>query len=96
MPGPEFFQTMMGRKFYEGDVPRIAKALEIIANNMEKQTQKPVMNELKTIYDCLDEFDKKIYPQIASSGLFDIGLFNDTFLAAKDKLQKIIENGGAG
>lgn len=32
---PEFFQTIMGKKFYEGDVPRIAKALETIARKME-------------------------------------------------------------
>ena len=34
-PGPEFFQTMMGRKFYDADVPRIANALERIATAME-------------------------------------------------------------
>jgi hypothetical protein len=31
VPVPEFFQTMMGRKFYESDMPRIASALEKIA-----------------------------------------------------------------
>jgi len=31
----EFFQTPMGRHFYEGTMPRIASALEKIANNME-------------------------------------------------------------
>ena len=34
--GPQFFQTMMGRRFYESDVPRIAKALERIATELEK------------------------------------------------------------
>lgn len=34
-PGPEFFQTMMGRKFYDADVPRIANALERIATALE-------------------------------------------------------------
>jgi len=34
--GPEFFQTMMGRKFYEADVPRVASALERIAAAMEE------------------------------------------------------------
>jgi len=33
----EFFRTMMGRKFYESDVPRVAKALERIADALEKQ-----------------------------------------------------------
>ena len=31
----EFFQTHMGRKFYEADVPRIANALERIATALE-------------------------------------------------------------
>lgn len=31
---PEFFQTHMGHKFYEGHVPRIAKALESIAASL--------------------------------------------------------------
>jgi hypothetical protein len=36
MSGPEFFQTGMGRKFFEHDVPRIADALERLANLMQK------------------------------------------------------------
>ena len=31
-----FFQTVMGRKFYESDVPRLIKALEKIGNQLEK------------------------------------------------------------
>lgn len=34
--GPEFWETQRGAKFYEGDVPRIAKALERIATGLEK------------------------------------------------------------
>ena len=37
--GIEFFQSMMGRKFYEADVPRITKALERIADALEKQNK---------------------------------------------------------
>lgn len=33
----KFFQTRMGRKFYESDVPRIAMALENIANELKRQ-----------------------------------------------------------
>jgi hypothetical protein len=32
----EFFATMMGRKFYEGDVPRLVRALEKIAAEMKR------------------------------------------------------------
>jgi hypothetical protein len=31
----EFYQTRMGRTFYEGDVPKIARALERIAGALE-------------------------------------------------------------
>lgn len=32
----EFFQTVMGRGFYDGSVPRIARSLERIADALEK------------------------------------------------------------
>ena len=31
----EFFQTQMGRKFYEHDIPKITKALEAMAKSLE-------------------------------------------------------------
>ena len=34
--GPEFFQTIMGKKFYEADVPRALRALERIADALER------------------------------------------------------------
>ncbi len=40
---PEFFQTQMGHLFYEGTIPRIAKALERIATALEKQNEPPVV-----------------------------------------------------
>lgn len=36
MTGPEFFRTGMGKKFYEGDVPRIVNALEQIAHELKR------------------------------------------------------------
>jgi hypothetical protein len=41
--GPELFQTPMGRKFYERDVPEIASALTRIADALEKQQPPPVV-----------------------------------------------------
>jgi hypothetical protein len=38
--GPEFFQTIMGRQFYDGTLPRIAKALERIANALEETNKR--------------------------------------------------------
>jgi hypothetical protein len=37
----EFGSTMRGAKFYDADVPRIAKALERIATELEKQNEPP-------------------------------------------------------
>ncbi len=37
--GPEFFQTLMGRRYYESTMPRIADALERIATALEKNNQ---------------------------------------------------------
>jgi len=39
MPGPEFFQTRMGKIFYEGTMPKIADALNRIATAIEEQNQ---------------------------------------------------------
>ncbi len=48
MAGPEFFQTRMGQKFYQVDVPRLINALETIATKLpEKKTpQSPSYEEL--------------------------------------------------
>lgn len=37
MNGPSFWQTMMGKVYYEGTLPRIARALERIAAALEAQ-----------------------------------------------------------
>lgn len=39
MSGPSFFQTMMGKVYYEGTLPRIARALERIAEALEAQNR---------------------------------------------------------
>jgi hypothetical protein len=33
--GPQFFETGMGKKYYDGTMPRIAKALEEIAKKID-------------------------------------------------------------
>ena len=37
----EFFKTQMGHAFFEGTVPRIARALERIATALEKEPPRP-------------------------------------------------------
>jgi hypothetical protein len=34
MPGPEFFQTVMGRHFYEGTMPALVRAIEALNKNL--------------------------------------------------------------
>ena len=50
MSSPEFFQTMMGRTFFDGTMPKIARALERIAAALEKQGESPpASSEMVTI-----------------------------------------------
>jgi len=58
--GPEFFQTVMGHRFYEGDVPRLVKALERIADALEKRNE---TNDEKTAR-VPEFFDMKTIDQI--------------------------------
>lgn len=44
---PNFFQTLMGKKFYEGDMPRIVRSLEQIAKELKRQNDLKE-SELKT------------------------------------------------
>lgn len=37
MSGPEFFQTRMGQRFYEGTMPALVKQLERLNDNLEAQ-----------------------------------------------------------
>jgi hypothetical protein len=39
MPGPDFFQTTMGRRFYESDVPKIARSLDKLADALAEFVQ---------------------------------------------------------
>jgi len=43
----QFFQTLMGRKFFEADVPRLVRAVERIADALEQLSQQPKQNEKK-------------------------------------------------
>lgn len=38
MGEPQFFETRMGRKFYEADVPKLIKVLERIADALDRVT----------------------------------------------------------
>ncbi len=46
MSNTEFFQTRMGHKFYSGDVPRIATALERIADRLGELAQNDQPDEV--------------------------------------------------
>ena len=51
---PEFFQTQMGARFFGGTVPALVRALERIADNLEKnvpQTETEITLEEKDFMD---------------------------------------------
>jgi len=47
----ELHNTLMGRKFYEADVPRIVKALERIATALENQVDIEEMKQMEASID---------------------------------------------
>ena len=47
----ELHNTLMGRKFYEADIPRIAKALERIATALEKRELSEEMKQMEASID---------------------------------------------
>lgn len=51
MPGPEFFQTIMGQRFYEGTVPKLIGVIERVADALE--SQKTIPMDAGTASACL-------------------------------------------
>lgn len=73
--GPEFFQTIMGRKFYDSDVPSILRALERIASALERNGEHMAAREREDIAAtaafvmreaCAEEADKLYGEQAAA------------------------------
>lgn len=60
--GPEFFQTVMGRQFYEGTMPRLVKALERLNDNMEKLAPAVQQPAKRDPYQRLDAAAESIDP----------------------------------
>ena len=56
--GPQFFQTGYGRKFFDADLPRIIKALEKIAVELEKYNEPKIKLVKKCSLDHLAEFNE--------------------------------------
>ena len=52
---PKFFETTMGAAFYQGTMPRIARALERIADALEKDK---VEEERPDVYPDWQEIEK--------------------------------------
>jgi len=48
---PDFFETRMGRKFYEYDVPKIVKSLKRIADSLEKISDTIEKDEKEPVSD---------------------------------------------
>ena len=59
--GPQFFQTGMGKTFFEGTMPRIARSLATIATELKRQNDLTEGERDKSPSEIADEFrtDKK-------------------------------------
>lgn len=76
----EFFQTVMGAKFFDGTVPRVAKALERIAEALEK----PALRVQGGAY--LPDAGVQVQVQIADARALDrlAELFDGRVLSSSD------------
>ena len=67
MSGPKFFQTGMGHKFFEGDIPKIVEALQSISRSLRAQADPLPLEawDLGLILDALMFFDDpKVRPDL--------------------------------
>lgn len=55
----EFFQTIMGKKFYERDVPKITNALEDIAKELKRANDLKELELRHKIREDLDKIDNQ-------------------------------------
>tara|TARA_Y100000034_G_C6867073_1_gene395338 strand:+ start:748 stop:936 length:189 start_codon:yes stop_codon:yes gene_type:complete len=53
--GPKFFQTLMGRKFFDVTVPKVVFQIERLNNNLEKLIS--LIEEKESKEDVKDEQD---------------------------------------
>jgi hypothetical protein len=60
----DFYQTIMGRKFYEADVPRMIKGIERIAIALEQQnTLTKQGGDVMKLLDEADALEAKVFDQ---------------------------------
>lgn len=76
--GPEFFQTIMGRTFYEVTMPRLVKQLEKLNENMEKLAEAKAVPEARPVQpphllldESLDHFESTEEPEFFKRTLLD-------------------------
>jgi transposase-like protein len=64
----EFFQTRLGHKFYEADVPRLITAMERIANALEKAEARAAAITEKDELEEGDRCPKCMTDNVANEG----------------------------
>jgi hypothetical protein len=66
--GPQFFETKMGRQFYDGTMPRIATALDTIAGALEQRQadEDEIADVLLDVIDVLWDWDKSDWKELQS------------------------------
>lgn len=76
--GPEFFQTRMGQKFYEGTMPRIAYNMEKLIENTSQliqlmKSEDNLRSNFKDPYISLEIPDSNITIQVKRSSSLQSG-----------------------
>lgn len=85
MSGPQFFQTVMGQRFLEGAMPKIARALERIADALEAQNK--TAPEAEPAY-VLVEVKDGVAEVTRTSGKVEVALVDWDNIEAGDKVDE--------
>ena len=84
----EFFKTIMGRKFYEADVPRIAKALEDIAKKLSSKEPVAQQEVYVVVYAYRHGMDFRVYRDHEAAEYGVWALMNENMSEFRGKASK--------
>lgn len=58
MNGPQFFQTPMGKQFYDGTMPQIAKHLKVISEALNEETINGLIGAINRLAAAQEDANK--------------------------------------
>lgn len=87
MAGPEFFQTIMGKRFFEGQLPRLIKNLGRIADVLEASKKGPHGEDVFTVEQWLSLPTEAKWPVEEQGLAAEVGVtIDDVHAGALDEI----------